>query len=292
MSLVINHLTKKYNQKTALDNVSIEITPGIFGLIGPNGAGKTTLMNILATISVPTMGKIYLNNTDLLKDPEKIRPTLGYLPQDFGYYPNMTAIQFLDYLLLFYQTTNPTIRKNQVEEVLDAVGLSAVKGQKLKTYSGGMIRRLGIAQALLNDPKLLIVDEPTAGLDPEERIRFRQLLKELIQHDRQRIIIISSHIINDISQLATQIAILKTGKLLFSGTPKEFITLNQKKIWEIEVDSSEADELQNRYHILNTFAGEKGIRYHIFTDQPPANSKPVHPDLEGAYFVFMRGEVT
>lgn len=291
MALVLKDLSKKYDQKTALAKINLEIRPGIFGLIGPNGAGKTTLMNILATISVPTSGRIYFDKIDLLKESEKIRPILGYLPQDFGYYPNMTAVQFLDYLLLFYQTDTPTNRKKQIERVLEAVGLSAVKDQKLKTYSGGMIRRLGIAQAFLNDPKLVIVDEPTAGLDPEERIRFRQFLKELIQSDSQRIIMISSHIINDISQVASQMAILKTGNLLFSGTPKEFIAINQKKIWEVEVDSSKALEVQNEYQILNTFAGEKGIRYHIFADQPPKDSKPVHPDLEGAYFAFMRGEV-
>lgn len=291
MALILQNISKQYNKKTALDQINLAITPGIFGLIGPNGAGKTSLINILATISSPTNGNIYFHDTDLLRNPEKIRPTLGYLPQNFGFYPNMTAVQFLDYLLLFYRASSPTLRKKQIEQVLAAVGLSEVKNQKLKSYSGGMIRRLGIAQAFLNDPKLLIVDEPTAGLDPEERIRFRQLLKGLIQNDSERIVIISSHIINDISQLANQIAILKTGNLLFSGTPAKFIELNQKKIWEVEVDSSEAVVLQSKYHILNTFASAKGIRCHVFTDQPPTDSKPVHPDLEGAYFAFMHGEV-
>ncbi len=215
-------------------------------------------MEILATILTPNTGQIFFRNTDLLKHSEVIRSQLGYLPQQFGFYPNLTAVEFLDYILLFHQIHSPKERAQRIEDSLENVGLIEFKNQKLKTYSGGMIRRLGIAQAVINNPKLLIVDEPTAGLDPNERIRFRQLLGKLIQDDPERIVIISTHIINDITNVANQIVILKEGQFLYNGTPKEFIQLNQEKIRESTVDQDIAEL--------------------------------VEIDMEEAYYAFMRGE--
>lgn len=291
MTLTIRNVKKSYGKKLALADLNLTIPPGIFGLIGPNGAGKTTLMEILATILRPDSGNIHFHTTNLLQHPDEIRQQLGYLPQHFGYYPNMTAVEFLDYLLLFYKIHSRKERQFRIERVLENVGLTPVKDQRLKTYSGGMLRRLGIAQALLNDPKLLIVDEPTAGLDPEERIRFRQSLNALIYDDSSRIVLLSTHIISDIAQISDQIGIVQAGQLLYSGSTQDFIQLNQNRIWEVEADYSQAMIFQEKYYILNSLPSENGVRYQIICDEPPAGGKAVHPDLEGAYFAFMRGDV-
>lgn len=291
MILTIQNVNKSYRKKLALSDLNLTISPGIFGLIGPNGAGKTTLLEILATILRPDTGKIHFQTTNLLSQPEEIRQQLGYLPQKFGYYPNMTAVEFLDYLLLFYKIHSRKERQFQIDRVLENVGLYQVKNQPLKSYSGGMLRRIGIAQAILNNPKFLIVDEPTAGLDPEERIRFRQLFNALIYDDSSRIVLISTHIISDVAQISDQIGILKAGHLLYSGSTQDFIQLNHNRIWEVEVEHSQTMIFQEKYYILNSLPSENGVRYQIISDEPPVGGKAVHPDLEGAYFAFMRGEV-
>lgn len=288
MSLIIKDLSKHYGSKQVLNSLSLNISPGVFGLIGPNGAGKTTLMEIIATIQRADKGEILLNGHNLISNHEYFRSQLGYLPQQFGFYPNLTAVEFLDYLLLFFQIDSPIKRKEKIEEVLTMVGLTEVIDEKLKTYSGGMIRRLGIAQSILNDPKLLIVDEPTTGLDPEERIRFRQLLSGLIRNDPSRIVIISTHIINDIVDIANDIGILKKGELLFFGTPREFINKNQEKIWEIETDDIDGFTSLEKYQILKSFPEVNKVRYQIIANNPPHNAKRVMLDLESAYFAFMR----
>ena len=220
MILEINNLTKQYNKhKTGLEDYSITIEKGILGLLGPNGAGKSTLMKIIATISKPTSGTVFLNGKDIVKNPDYIRKMLGYLPQDFGVYPNLNAYEFLGYIAAMKGVGGKGL-KQRIEMLLDGVNLTADAKKPIGTYSGGMKQRIGIAQALLNDPKVLIFDEPTVGLDPEERVRFRQLIASLAE---DCIIILSSHIISDIETIADEVAIMHNGRLVTKGHQLEII---------------------------------------------------------------------
>jgi len=220
MILEINNLTKQYNKhKTGLEDYSITIEKGILGLLGPNGAGKSTLMKIIATISKPTSGTVFLNGKDIVKNPDYIRKMLGYLPQDFGVYPNLNAYEFLGYIAAMKGVGGKGL-KQRIEMLLDGVNLTADAKKPIGTYSGGMKQRIGIAQALLNDPKVLIFDEPTVGLDPEERVRFRQLIASLAE---DCIIILSSHIISDIETIADEVAIMDNGRLVTKGHQLEII---------------------------------------------------------------------
>ena len=231
MNITINHLDKTYRGGIhALNNVTITIASGMFGLLGPNGAGKTTLMRILTGILRPTNGKLQIGeyNVNSEEGRKAIRHILGYLPQDFGVYPDLSAREFLDYIGILKGLSDRTGRQRRVEELLEIVSLTPVSNRKLKTFSGGMKRRIGIAQALLNDPKLLIVDEPTAGLDPEERIRFRNLLSDL---GGNRTILLSTHIVEDIAQTCQKLAIMKGGHIIFQGTVSDLLSTAQGKVW-------------------------------------------------------------
>jgi len=231
MNIAINHLDKIYRGGVhALNDVTLTITSGMFGLLGPNGAGKTTLMRILAGILHPTNGMLqigdYNGNTE--QGRKAIKRVLGYLPQDFGVYPDLSAREFLDYIGILKGLDDRTTRHQRVAELLEIVSLSPVSNRKLKTFSGGMKRRIGIAQALLNDPQMLIVDEPTAGLDPEERIRFRNLLSDL---GGNRTILLSTHIVEDIAQTCQKLAIMKDGHIIFQGTVADLLSKALGKVW-------------------------------------------------------------
>src|ERR1035441_10191544 len=229
MELHIERVSKRYSgDKWALREFSLRLGPGILGLLGPNGAGKTTLMSILATITRPTEGAIRRNGAEVARGPNSIRAVLGYLPQDFGVYPNLNAVEFLGYLAAV-KGLDATAARRRIDELLNVVNLSDVRKRPLGGYSGGMKQRIGIAQALLNDPQLLIVDEPTAGLDPEERVRFRNLLSEL---SGERIVILSTHIVSDVEATATDIALISQGSLVVHASPEELLRRVEGKVWE------------------------------------------------------------
>ena len=280
MKLTIDHVSKRYGANTlALQDFSLELGSGILGLLGPNGAGKTTLMSILATITKPTGGTIRWNGTDLAADPNAIRSVLGYLPQDFGVYPNLNAIEFLEYLAAVKGLDAASARR-RIDELLDLVNLTDVRKRPLGGYSGGMRQRIGIAQALLNDPKLLIVDEPTAGLDPEERVRFRNLLSDL---SGDRIVILSTHIVSDVEATATDIALISQGRLVAHAAPEDLLRAVEGKVWEWVVPSSELNAARQQYLISNTTRRSDGVHARLLASQPPAGTTAVAPTLEDAY---------
>src|ERR1041385_1187749 len=243
MHLIIDNVGKQYKGNVwGLKDFSLRLRPGVLGLLGPNGAGKSTLMRILATITKPTAGIITWNGIDLSKSPDKIRTVLGYLPQDFGVYPNLNVVEFLEYLAAAKGLDN-TSAKHRIEELLQVVNLVEVRKRPLGGFSGGMKQRVGIAQALLNDPQLLIVDEPTGGLDPEERVRFRNLLSEL---SGERMVILSTHIVSDVEATATEIAIVKNGRLVTHATPEGLLRSVEGCVWEWIVPSTELPPLKQR----------------------------------------------
>src|SRR6202166_4600310 len=239
MRLVVENLSKEYRggvqRVRALSNVQFSLGPGVLGLLGPNGAGKSTLMRILATITKPTAGRVLWNDTEIARQPDALREVLGYLPQDFGIYPHLNAIEFLEYLAAVKGVSAGAAR-TRIRQLLELVHLTGAATRPLGGYSGGMRQRIGIAQALLSDPQLLIVDEPTAGLDPEERVRFRNLLSEL---SGERIVILSTHIVSDIEATATDIALISSGTLVAHATPEELLRQVEGKVWEAVVPSTE-----------------------------------------------------
>jgi ABC-2 type transport system ATP-binding protein len=280
LKLTIDHVSKRYGANTlALQDFSLELGSGILGLLGPNGAGKTTLMSILATITKPTGGTIRWNGTDLAADPNAIRSVLGYLPQDFGVYPNLNAVEFLEYLAAVKGLDAASARR-RIDELLDLVNLTDVRKRPLGGYSGGMRQRIGIAQALLNDPKLLIVDEPTAGLDPEERVRFRNLLSDL---SGDRIVILSTHIVSDVEATATDIALISQGRLVAHAAPEDLLRAVEGKVWEWVVPSSDLNAARQQYLISNTTRRSDGVHVRLLASQPPAGTTAVAPTLEDAY---------
>jgi ABC-type multidrug transport system ATPase subunit len=249
MKLEIHNLSKKYNkEKYGLRNFSLTIENGILGLLGPNGAGKTTLMKIIATISQPTDGSITLDGVDITKEPNAIRKILGYLPQDFGVYPNLNAFEFLEYIAAMKGVGGNNLRP-RIEQLLEGVNLMEAAKKPIGSYSGGMKQRIGIAQVLLNDPKILIFDEPTVGLDPEERVRFRNLISDLANDS---IVILSSHIVSDIETIADEVAIIKSGHLITTGTQGDVIDSVKEKVFEIEIDGSALVDFKEKYLVLNT----------------------------------------
>src|SRR5512136_284356 len=241
MQLAIDHVGKQYRRDFwGLRNFALELGPGVLGLLGPNGAGKSTLMRVLATITQATEGKVTWNDTDIAHQPDELRQVLGYLPQDFGVYPNLNAIEFLDYLAAIKGLDGRSARQ-RIDELLQVVNLVDAAKRPLGGYSGGMKQRVGIAQALLNDPQLLIVDEPTAGLDPEERVRFRNLLSDLSSN---RIVILSTHIVSDVEATATHIALIRKGRLLLFEPPEALLAAVEGKVWEWKVPSTELTALR------------------------------------------------
>ena len=280
MELVIAGVSKQYRGGLwALRDFSLKLKPGVLGLLGPNGAGKTTLMSILATITRATAGTVLWNDIDLARDPDAIRSVLGYLPQDFGVYPNLNAVEFLEYLAAVKGLDAVTSRR-RIEELLNLVNLNDVRKRALGGYSGGMKQRIGIAQALLNDPQILIVDEPTAGLDPEERVRFRNLLSEL---SGERVIILSTHIVSDVEATATDIALISNGRLVAHATPEELLGQVEGKVWEDVVPSHALQAVKQRYLISGTVRRADGVHIRMLSETPQNGAKPVVPTLEDAY---------
>ena len=279
MKLTIDHVSKRYGATLALQDFSLELGSGVLGLLGPNGAGKTTLMSILATVTKPTSGNICWNGTDLAADPNAIRSVLGYLPQDFGVYPNLNSVEFLEYLAAV-KGLDAAAARRRIDELLNLVNLTEVRKRPLGGYSGGMRQRIGIAQALLNDPKLLIVDEPTAGLDPEERVRFRNLLSDL---SGDRIVILSTHIVSDVEATATDIALISQGRLVAHAAPEDLLRAVEGKVWEWVVPSSDLNAARQQYRISNTVRRSDGVHVRLLTSQPPPATTPVAPTLEDAY---------
>lgn len=282
MELKIMNLSKTYqNGVQALKNVNLEISTGMFGLLGPNGAGKSTLMRTIATLQKADEGGIHLDGMDVLKEKEEVRRILGYLPQEFGLYPEVTAEHMLTHIALLKGISDKKERKETVQYILDQTDLYDVRKRKLGTFSGGMKQRFGIAQALLGNPKLIIVDEPTAGLDPEGRNRFHNLLSEISEN---RIVILSTHIVDDVSVLCSQMAIIHEGVVLLSGKTDEAIDRLKGNIWEKTIEKQELAEYDNRFHIILTrlFAGN--ISIHVLSDKQPEGFEAVNPDLEDVYF--------
>jgi ABC-type multidrug transport system ATPase subunit len=280
LKLVIDKVSKRYRGGNwALKGFSLELNPGVLGLLGPNGAGKTTLMSILATITRATEGTVTWNGTDVASDPDGLRAVLGFLPQDFGVYPNLNAVEFLEYLAAV-KGLDAAASRRRIDELLNLVNLTDVRKRPLGGYSGGMKQRVGIAQALLNDPQLLIVDEPTAGLDPEERVRFRNLLSDLAG---ERIVILSTHIVSDVEATATDIALIAQGTLVAHASPEELLRQVEGKVWEWVLPSAELNAAKQTYLISNTARRSDGVHARVLADTPPGGAQPVTPNLEDAY---------
>lgn len=281
MKLAIEGVGKRYKGGIwGLKDFSLALEPGVLGLVGPNGAGKSTLMRILATVTRPTEGKVTWNGTDIVRVPDGLRAVLGYLPQDFGIYPQLNAVEFLEYLAAIKGVDGSTARR-RIDQLLQMFGLAEVRKRPLGSYSGGMKQRVGIAQALLNDPQLLIVDEPTAGLDPEERVRFRNLLADLAG---ERIVILSTHIVSDVEAVATEIAVLNRGRLLWHGLPEALLRMVEGKVWQWVIPSTELAAARERYLINNAVRRSDGVHLRLVADAPPdAGAQPLAPALEDAY---------
>ena len=283
MHLQIDGLTKTYPGGTqALRGVSLSIPRGIFGLLGPNGAGKSTLMRILATLQEADSGTATLESLDLLRDKPAARRVLGYLPQEFGLYPKVTAIHLLDHFAQLKGVSHGVERRKLVELLLRQTNLWDARHMRLGAFSGGMKQRFGIAQALIGNPKLIIVDEPTAGLDPEERVRFHNLLSQIGENV---VVILSTHIVADVSDLCQKMAIINDGTLLLMGEPSRAIAALAGKIWKKTVDKSEVEDHQRRFQVLSTrlFSGKTLLRIYS-TEQPDVQSQPAEADLEDVYF--------
>jgi ABC-type multidrug transport system ATPase subunit len=283
MNLTINNLSKTYsNGVQALDNVSLTIPNGLFGLLGPNGAGKSTLMRTIATLQEADKGEVWLDNINVLQQKHEIKQILGYLPQEFGFYPKDRAINLLDQLSMLKGIKNKTDRRAEVEYLLKKVNLWDACKQRIGTFSGGMKQRFGIAQALLGNPKLIIVDEPTAGLDPYERRRFHNLLAEI---GKDIIVILSTHIVDDVSNLCSNMAIIDNGKILLQTHPGEIIKEFEAKIWEKDVTGVNMEDFEKEYHVISTrlFAGKIFVRVYSETN-PGEGFRSVEPILEDVYF--------
>ncbi|WP_017152326.1 ABC transporter ATP-binding protein [Bacillus bingmayongensis] len=284
MELIIDHVTKKYGGKIALNDCSLHLKPGVLGLLGPNGAGKSTLMRILATIEQPTTGSVIWDGENIQKKPKLLRSELGYLPQDFGVYPNMNAVEFLEYIAAM-KGLSMSSSKKRINELLEALNLTNDRKRLLGGYSGGMKQRIGIAQALLNDPKLLIVDEPTVGLDPEERIRFRNLLSSL---STDRIVILSTHIVTDIESIATGIAILSKGNVLAHMRPEKLLKHVEGKVWEWVIPASELNHAQKKYIVSSAVHRSDGIHARIVSNNAPSKKAfMIEASLEDAYLYYV-----
>ena len=281
MELCMEHVSKQFKDVTAVDDVSLHITPGVWGLLGANGAGKTTLMRIIAGIMAPSSGEILYDGIPIRELKESYRDVFGYLPQEFGFYPEFTVMDYLEYVAVLKGLT-PKDSKRRIHELLEQMTLSHVRNKKIIKLSGGMKRRVGIAQALLNEPEVLILDEPTSGLDPGERVRFRNLLSEFA-HDR--IVLISTHIVSDVEYIATQNAVMKGGKLIARGTTEELVRLVEGKIWTAQIPMNRLSEYERKLQIVNVRnedAGQISIRY-LAAEPYIEDSIPASPHLEDLY---------
>ncbi|PHR92530.1 MAG: multidrug ABC transporter ATP-binding protein [Robiginitomaculum sp.] len=288
--LKIKNISKSFGNIHALQNVSLDLKPGLFGLLGPNGAGKSTLMRTLATLQLPDSGTVEYNGVDIAQNPNVMRSTLGYLPQDFGVYPRMSAEALLDHIAILKGVQNKKARREQVLELLKAVNLYTMRGAAVSTYSGGMRQRFGVAQAMLGDPKVLIVDEPTAGLDPFERQRFLDLLSEA---GEEKIIILSTHIVEDVRDLCPDMAILGDGKIVARGAPEALIAKIKGRVWRKKVDKTEVEVLKAAHTVLSTRLLMGGVIVSALSDKQPTAGFELddEPDLEDAYFAHLDGHV-
>jgi ABC-2 type transport system ATP-binding protein len=278
LALTLEGVTKRFrNGVVAVNDVTLNMHTGVLALLGPNGAGKTTLMQMIATITKPTSGRILFDGVDSAREPDALRRKLGYLPQDFGVYDGLTASQFLTY----FAALKGIHGRAKVAEMLELVNLHAVADRAVGGFSGGMKQRLGIAQALINDPALLIVDEPTAGLDPEERLRFRNILSDI---GFDRLVIFSTHIVSDIESIATEIAVMKTGRLLTTATPPDFLRMARGSVWEVLIPVERFDAVRKQLRIVRSSRSGEGVLARIVHPQQPIDDAlSVEPELEDAF---------
>ena len=283
MELSIKNISKTYsNGLKALDNVNLTIGKGMFGLLGPNGAGKSSLMRTIAGLQAPDNGEIFLGDLNALTQKEELRKVLGYLPQDFGFYPKVNAVELLNHIAILKGISNKSERKEIVEGLLHQTNLFEARKRNVSEYSGGMRQRFGIAQALLGNPKLIIVDEPTAGLDPMERNRFHNLLSEIGENT---IVILSTHIVDDVKNLCNRVVVLTSGHIILDGTPKGVIEDFQGKIWKKLIEKSEVEVAKEQYQVISTHISEGKVEIRVFAEtQPDANFIPVESNLEDVYF--------
>lgn len=280
MELRLNHVTKEYASKRAVDDFSVVLKEGVYGLLGANGAGKTTLMRMICEILTRSGGEILYEGTDIARLGEEYRSLLGYLPQDFGYYPDFSAEKFLLYMASL-KGLDKRFAKEKTEELLELTGLLEMKKKKLRTFSGGMKQRLGIAQALLNNPKILVLDEPTAGLDPKERVRFRNLISSISQN---KIVLLSTHIVSDVEYIAGQILVMKQGRLMVQGTPEEIVKEVQGFVWELLVPARDAQSYMEQFNVGNLRNEGSMTALRIVSRQCPGEGAvPVSPNLEDFY---------
>jgi len=288
MELEIRNLSKTYaNGVVALDGVTLRIPPGMFGLLGPNGAGKSTLMRILATLQECDAGSVFLDDIDVLDEKDEVRRLLGYLPQDFGVYPKVSAYELLDHFAQLKGLANRVRRREVVDGLLQQTNLFEVRDQRLGTFSGGMKQRFGIAQALLGDPQLIIVDEPTAGLDPQERVRFHNLLSDIGQ---DKTVILSTHIVSDVADLCANMAIINKGHVLLCGEPAKLIEGIEGKIWARFVSKPELLAFQKRHTVISTRLLSGRPMIHVYAERYPGDDfEPVHPTLDDVYFATIAG---
>ena len=288
MELSLNNLTKKYGTVTAVRNLNYTMTGGVYGLLGVNGAGKTTLMRMICTLIQPSQGNITCDGKDIYEMGESYRGLLGYLPQDFGYYPDLTVSDYLMYIASI-KGLRQAVAKNRTKLLLDQVGLNKSSKVKMRNLSGGMLRRVGIAQAMLNDPKILILDEPTAGLDPNERIRFRNLISEL---SGNRLVLLSTHIVSDVEFIANEIILMNKGELFFTGTAEDVISSIKSEVWTCNVPRQDVEKYLQHYLVANVKTSSQGAELRILSDRPPVpDAQREQATLEDA-FLFYFGERT
>ena len=277
------NLTKRFGDFTAVDDMNIRITNGVYGLLGANGAGKTTLMRMICTLLTPTSGQILCDGKDIQKMEGEYRNLLGYLPQEFGFYPEFSVKDYLLYIASL-KGIRPVVAKKRVKELLEQVGLSKAANKKMKKLSGGMKRRVGIAQAILNNPKILILDEPTAGLDPTERVRFRNMISEL---SKERIVILSTHIVSDVEYIANEIWLMKNGRLVQQGSLDVVLDSMPEKVWSFVTSQAEAEKFMKQYKVSNMKTDRDGVELRIISaQQPSASAKAVQPNLEDVFLYY------
>jgi ABC-2 type transport system ATP-binding protein len=287
MKLVVEKLSKRYrSDRWGLREMSVEFSTGVIGLLGPNGAGKSTLMRILATVTKPTSGRVLWNDVDTAREPEALRAELGYLPQDFGVYPHLSALEFLDYMAAAKGLSRASARK-RIAALLELLNLTEAARRHLGTYSGGMRQRVGIAVALLNDPRVLIMDEPSVGLDPEERVGLRNLLSDL---SADRLILLSTHVVSDVEAIARELVIIAEGKLVLTSTPEELLRRAAGNVWKWTIPIEDLPALRQRYLVASAIRSLDGVRVRVIAaEQPFANAEAVEPSLEDAYLHFASG---
>jgi ABC-2 type transport system ATP-binding protein len=281
-SLSIKNLTKTYaNGVQALSNISLEINNGMFGLLGPNGAGKSSLMRTIVGLQPADAGEILLNGMNILENPPYIKKQLGFLPQDFGVYPKISAQDLLNHIAIIKGVANKKERKEQIDSLLEKVNLSSHKNKEVYTFSGGMRQRFGVAQALLGNPKIIIVDEPTAGLDPEERNRFNGLLAEI---GVERIVILSTHLVEDVRNLCSNMAIIKNGKVVLQGNPNDFVAELKGKIWQKQIQKAELEQFKSNSTVISShYVGGK-LNIQVYSEKALPEFEAVNPTLEEVYF--------